>query len=105
MFQFRVLIQSYKNIIKCAVSHLKPEKSKRQYEKCYSDFETDVTRRMWKPCRIMLYWLTYLLEFIYCGRLMSSSVMLGCIICSFLGYFIRGIIRIRAKTQINQNVC
>jgi hypothetical protein len=35
-----------KNIINCAVSHLKPEKSKRQYEKCYSDFETDVTRRM-----------------------------------------------------------
>jgi hypothetical protein len=40
-------IQSLKkNIINCAVSHLKPEKSKRQYEKCYSDFETDVTRRM-----------------------------------------------------------
>jgi hypothetical protein len=35
-----------KNIIKCAVSYLKPEKSKRQYEKCYSDFDTDVTRRM-----------------------------------------------------------
>jgi hypothetical protein len=33
-------------IITCALSHLKPEKSKRQYEKCYSDFETDVTRRM-----------------------------------------------------------
>jgi hypothetical protein len=32
-----------KNIINCAVSHLKPEKSKRQYEKCYSDFETDNT--------------------------------------------------------------
>jgi hypothetical protein len=46
MFQFRVLIQSQKNIINCAVSHWKPEKSKRQYEKCYSDFETDVTRRM-----------------------------------------------------------
>jgi hypothetical protein len=35
-----------KNIINCAVSYLKLEKSKRQYEKCYSDFETDVTRRM-----------------------------------------------------------
>jgi hypothetical protein len=35
-----------KNIINGAVSHLKPEKSKRQYEKCYSDFETDVKRRM-----------------------------------------------------------
>jgi hypothetical protein len=35
-----------KNIIDCAVQHLKPEKSKRQYEKCYSDFEADVTRRM-----------------------------------------------------------
>jgi hypothetical protein len=35
-----------KNNINCAVSHLKPEKSKRQYEKCYSDFETDVTKRM-----------------------------------------------------------
>jgi hypothetical protein len=35
-----------KNIINYAVSHLKPEKSKRQYDKCYSDFETDVTRRM-----------------------------------------------------------
>jgi hypothetical protein len=35
-----------KNIINRAVSHLKPEKLKRQYEKCYSDFETDVTRRM-----------------------------------------------------------
>jgi hypothetical protein len=36
---------------------------------------------------------------------MLSSVMLGCIICSFLGYFNRGNIRSRAKTQINQNVC
>jgi hypothetical protein len=36
----------FKNIINCAVSHLKPEKSKRQYEKRYSGFETDVTRRM-----------------------------------------------------------
>jgi hypothetical protein len=35
-----------KNIINCAVLHLKPEKSKRQYEKCYSEFEADVTRRM-----------------------------------------------------------
>jgi hypothetical protein len=38
-----------KNIINCAVLHLKPEKSKRQYEKRYSDFrrlETGVTRRM-----------------------------------------------------------
>jgi hypothetical protein len=35
-----------KKIINCAVSHLKPEKSKQQYKKCYSDFETDVTRRM-----------------------------------------------------------
>jgi hypothetical protein len=35
-----------KNIITCAVSHLKPEKSKREYEKYYSDFETDVTRKM-----------------------------------------------------------
>jgi hypothetical protein len=35
-----------RNIINCAVSHLKPEKSKQQYKKCYSDFETDVTRRM-----------------------------------------------------------
>jgi hypothetical protein len=35
-----------KNIINCAVSHLKPEKSKQQYKKCYSDLETDVTRRM-----------------------------------------------------------
>jgi hypothetical protein len=35
-----------KNIINCAVPYLKPEKSKRQNEKCYSDFETDVTRRM-----------------------------------------------------------
>jgi membrane protein DedA with SNARE-associated domain len=29
--------------------------------------------------------------------------MLGCIICFFLGYFNRGNIRSRAKTQINQN--
>jgi hypothetical protein len=36
---------------------------------------------------------------------MLSSVMLGCIICSFLGCFNRGNIRSRAKTQINQNVC
>jgi hypothetical protein len=36
---------------------------------------------------------------------MLSSVMLRCIICSFLGYFNRGNIRSRAKTQINQNVC
>jgi hypothetical protein len=35
-----------KNIINCALLHLKPEKSKRQYEKCYNDCETDVTRRM-----------------------------------------------------------
>jgi hypothetical protein len=35
-----------KNIINCAMSHLKPKKSKRQYKQCYSDFETDVTRRM-----------------------------------------------------------
>jgi hypothetical protein len=38
-----------KNIINCAVLHLKPEKSKRQYEKRYSDFrrlKTGVTRRM-----------------------------------------------------------
>jgi hypothetical protein len=41
-----LLIQSQKNIINCAVLHLKPEKSKRQYEKSYTDFETDVTRSM-----------------------------------------------------------
>jgi hypothetical protein len=38
-----------KNIINCAVSHLKAEKSKRQYEKRYGDYrrlETGVTRRM-----------------------------------------------------------
>jgi hypothetical protein len=50
MFQFRIPTHSdLKNIINCAVSHLKPEKSKRQYEKRYSDFrrlETGVTRRM-----------------------------------------------------------
>jgi hypothetical protein len=42
----------------------------------------------------MLYWLTYLLEFIY--LLWLSSVMLGCIICSFSGYFNRGNVRSRA---------
>jgi hypothetical protein len=34
-----------KNIINCAVLHLKPEKSKRQYEKRYSDFRRLETRR------------------------------------------------------------
>jgi hypothetical protein len=50
MFQFRVPTHpDLKNSINCAVSHLKSEKSKRQYEKRYSDFrhlETGVTRRM-----------------------------------------------------------
>jgi hypothetical protein len=35
---------------------------------------------------------------------MLSSVMLGCIICSFLGYFNRGNIRSRAKTQTKISV-
>jgi hypothetical protein len=50
MFRFRVPAHpDLKNITNCAVSHLKPEKSKRQFEKRYSDFgrlETGVTKRM-----------------------------------------------------------
>jgi hypothetical protein len=45
---YNVLVPStpleLKNIADCAVSNLIPEKSKRQYEKCYSDFRAGLIR-------------------------------------------------------------
>jgi hypothetical protein len=39
-----------KNIINCALSPLKPEKSKRQYEKRYSDFRRSKSFKIVKIC-------------------------------------------------------
>jgi hypothetical protein len=50
--EFVRLYRKYVALVPCTYPELKkyyklkPEKSKQQYKKCYSDFETDVTRRM-----------------------------------------------------------
>jgi hypothetical protein len=50
--EFVILYRKYAALVPCIHPELKKyyklcsEKSKQQYKKCYSDFETDVTRRM-----------------------------------------------------------